>query len=290
MAKKLPVLQIDQFNEKNRGSFFYANTLEEHLKKHHIVHVPHKHDFFLVVMFTHGSGIHTIDFAKYKIKPGSVFLLTPGQMHDWKLSDDCCGYVFFHTREFYNLNFTAKKVEDYLFFSSTNQLPVIYLRQTSTHLIETRFEEILHEFNSGKLLKMEKLLALVDLLYIDLIRNYKTLRFFDSKAGSYMDKFKKLERLVDLNYLEIKSPGVYASKMNMTEKHLNRICKTCVNKTTSELISDRVVLEAKRLMVQTKNPISAIAEQLGFDDLAYFSRVFKKKTGKSPTHYLKSLH
>src|SRR3954467_5840636 len=96
-----PVYGLKQFQKVEEQGDFYANTLREHLKIHTFVNLPHKHDFYLVVLITRGSGSHEIDFIKYTAKPGMLFLMQPGQMHHWQFSKDIEGYVFFHTRTFY---------------------------------------------------------------------------------------------------------------------------------------------------------------------------------------------
>ena len=78
--------------------------------------------------------------------------------------------------------------------------------------------------------------------------------------------------------------------MFISEKHLNRICKECLNKTTSDLIMDRIMLEAKRMLVHSTKSVPEIAEQLGYLDSSYFSRLFKKKCGKTPIEFANSLN
>jgi AraC-like DNA-binding protein len=75
--------------------------------------------------------------------------------------------------------------------------------------------------------------------------------------------------------------------MAMSEKHLNRISKACLNKTTTDLITDRILLEAKRSLTHTTLCIGEIAENLGYLDNSYFARFFKKKTGETPLEFMK---
>ena len=107
------------------------------------------------------------------------------------------------------------------------------------------------------------------------------------KANSYSEKLQEFEALIEKKYIEEKSPSQYADWMNISPKHLNRITKTVVGKTASEVITDRVILEAKRRVLHTKNNFSAIAASLGYDDYAYFSKLFKKASGLAPTEFLK---
>lgn len=73
MAKKtLPIYNIENFRHFSNENDFYANSIKKHLADHHFTITPHKHDFFLTVLFTKGNGIHDIDFTSYKIDRKSV--------------------------------------------------------------------------------------------------------------------------------------------------------------------------------------------------------------------------
>ena len=103
--KKHPVYNIQNFKADLSKKELYINTFKNHLKAHSFIEKPHRHNFYLLVLFTNGTGKHEIDFAKYEIKPGSLFVLQPGQIHNWQLSADIDGYIFFYSQEIYNLYF-----------------------------------------------------------------------------------------------------------------------------------------------------------------------------------------
>ncbi len=81
MSNSLPIYRINEFQSLNLDVEFYANLLNPHVKKHDFTNLPHKHDFYLVVLITRGSGIHEVDFESYEVAPGMLFVLKPGQMH-----------------------------------------------------------------------------------------------------------------------------------------------------------------------------------------------------------------
>lgn len=283
---KLPVYNISHFNEIQKGSDFYANNFVLHLKEFHFVNTPHKHDFFLVILFTKGSGMHEIDFVKYHIKPNSIFFLSPGQSHSWQLSKDIDGYVFFHSQAFYDLNFTYQKLRQLPFYASIYNKPVLQLKGVNQLKVIPLFEEILLEYNSEKKMKYEKICALVNIVYVELSRLYDSKNDAIATPQNYLQKLTLLEELIEKNYLNIKSPGRYAEMMHMSEKHLNRICKAGLNKTTTDVIADRVIIEAKRIMAHHKHTVSEVSEILGFDDIAYFSRFFRKRTALTPLAFM----
>jgi len=285
--KTLPVYDIAAFKHLGHASDFYANDLRSHLKQNEeLILLPHGHDFYMSVLFTAGTGTHKIEFNNYLIKPGRVFMLSPGQAHTWELSDDIDGYIFFHTKEFFELNVTNEKVSDYPFFSSLNNTPLIVLKKSSLKKIESIFSEIVKEYHHNELMKFKKLFSLVNILYIDLSREYLPKKMRDDQNLPYLARVRQLEELINKNFVDIKSPGQYARLMYVSEKHLNRMVKVSLNKTTSDLITERIILEAKRMLVFSNKNIAQIIDELGYTDSAYFFRFFKKNTTLTPTAFL----
>ena len=285
MKKNLPVYTIRHFKEFKSGEDVYANYFVPHITNHHIATTPHKHDFYLIVFFTAGKGSHEIDFNTYPIKPGSVFVMNPGQMHNWKFSDDIDGYVFFHSRQFYDEGFTKESIQDYPFFSSLHNPPLVQLKKSSLPNMKLLFEEIVSEYKSGEFLRFEKLHALMTLVYIELTRQYELVKVPENE--NYLARVRMLEELIDMNFKTKKYPYEYAALMNISEKHLNRMSKSCLNKTTSDLIAERIILEAKRILIHSKLSVSEVAFELGYEDNSYFSRFFKKQTGETPVEFMK---
>lgn len=283
--KDLPVYNIDTFHAGEQDHSFYANTFSEHLKHHHFVNTPHKHDFFLVILFTKGHGSHQVDFTTYPVKPGSVFILSPGQSHNWELSKDIDGYVFFHTRDFYDSYYQSEKIQDYPFFRSVHHTPLIVLRHKQQDKVKHLFTEILEEYYGRKPMRLQKLRILVALFYINVSRYY--LPGAPEAGGQhYLDQVRKLEGLIDLHFKTEKSPAFYAGLMNLSERHLNRMCKTSLHKSVSELIADRIVLEAKRMLAGHGCTVAGVADELGYLDQSYFARFFKKKSGETPSGFV----
>ncbi len=284
----ISILDINQFELDKRQKDFFINEIPAHIFENQSkITRPHKHNSYLSILFTKGSGRHEIDFNSYEIKPGSVFLLSPGQTHHWELSEDIDGYIFSHTANFYDLHYSHNRIHQFPFFYSIQNTPYLLLDEQKDE-IESLFKKVYDEYLNKKALQQQLILSYIDIIYIELSRLYlleNSQKII--KANSYSEKLQEFEALIEKKYIEEKSPSQYADWMNISPKHLNRITKTVVGKTASEVITDRVILEAKRRVLHTKNNFSAIAASLGYDDYAYFSKLFKKASGLAPTEFLK---
>ena len=286
---KIQVLNIDAFLSTENQKEFYVSDLKTHIEKNKsFITNPHKHNSYLCILFTKGFGTHEIDFTSYEIKEGSLFLVAPGQTHHWTLSEDIDGYIFTHTQAFYNFHYTKERITQFPFFQSVHNNPHIDLTASDTKTIVNLFDLIYLEYNSQQILKTQMILNYISIIYCTLSRIYiSESKNVIKNSSNYIEKYTLFEQLIEKHFLTEKSPSKYAELLHITSKHLNRITKSSINKTASELISERIILEAKRKIVHSKISLSEIAYSLGYDDYAYFSRIFKQKEGISPSDFLK---
>jgi AraC-like DNA-binding protein len=284
------ILPIGDFGGPLAGGDVYVNTLKEHLRLHHArVEKPHKHDFFAVMLFSAGSGTHTIDFTQYRVEPGSVFIMAPGQVHSWDLSKDVDGFVVFHTRPFLDRNSMLTKAETKSFFSFAQYPSAVQLSKTASKSIQSRIQQIAAENQGHEFGKNEYMRLLIEQIYLELARAFISAGRQGEKQSPYYHKYLEFENLLEANFRTMKSASAYADRLHVSAKHLNRIVRSVIGKSTSEAILDRVILEAQRMLIHSEKNFAEIADGLGFEDYSYFSHVFKKKTGKSPSDFLKDI-
>ena len=281
------VYEIKKFKRNFFHHNLYVNTFQNHLKEHRFIESLHRHDFYVLVLFTNGTGLHKIDFDTFDITKGSLFLMQPGQIHLWELSSDIDGYIVFFSKEIYNLHFRDKKIEEYLFFQSSKNKPELVLNIDEMKQIQPYFELMVNENQEDQLQKKDKMLNLLDCILVEILRIYNIES--NHLTSTYNHKLKEFEILLEQFYKTEKSPSFYADKMAITLKHLNRISKNILNITITELITRRVILESKRIMVDKNRNITQIADELGYSNYSYFSKLFKKNVGMTPTEFVNQL-
>ena len=283
----LPVYKIRNFEEHQPGrDGFYVSTLEEHLQKHRFIQKPHKHDFYMVLLVTEGYGSHTIDFIKYEVRPGMVFFLSPGQVHSWQLPADAKGFILFFALDFYLLGFSHKKLLDFPFFNVLLRpflvLPEPEMRQATDTARQIEQERRLLQWNAADLIR-----NLLDILLIKLSRSYQAQHVQQLPTPHHYSFLQQLFGLVEQHFREHKPVSFYARQLHVTQKQLNEHCRQSLGKTTSEVIQNRIILEARRLLIHSDLTVTQIAAELGYFDNSYFSRFYKKHTGETAEQFRK---
>ena len=169
-------------------------------------------------------------------------------------------------------------------FHSTQYPPYLQLADSDISSTLTFFKRLLHEAPLSSLNSAEKVTSLIDVFYLDML-NLMVLSKNNpaKKSSTYTRKIKQLEQLIDAHYKRHHLAKEYAQMLHVSPKHLNRMCDQTLGKTTTQLIHDRILLEAKRMLVHPKTQLTQVSEELGFKDYAYFSRWFKKKCELTPS-------
>lgn len=287
-SEHLPVYAIDDFMNSPATQGFYMNRLSAHLRTHAFINRPHRHNFYILAFFAQGTGTHTIDFVTYTFSPGAVFFLSPGQVHHWSLSPDVEGSILFFSREFIEGYFAARHVSDYTVFRKGYQ----YLQLQDSRqmkLLEQLLEQIAGEHDSTAAQHDDVVRDYLDILLIKLSHLHHAAPLPTSTdAGIW--QMRELERLIDAHFLEEHAPAYYADRLHLGVKYLNELCRRYFNRTTTQLIQERLILEAKRLLVHDDLSVSQIAAQLHFVDDAYFNRFFRKVTGVTPLAFRREQH
>jgi len=256
-----------------------------YLKVHQNLHLAHKHNFYHLVLFTEGGGHHTIDFERFPVHPGQIYFMIPGQVHSWAFEGHVDGYVINFSPEFLNtLLLKPDYLDQFRFFDGNALNGVVDIPADEQAVIISIIEQILFEGQNHRPMGGDMVRALLLQLFISIGR----LQQGDQSvvAGSYNQTLLgSFQKLVEQHYIKLRLPKDYAAMLYITPNHLNALCKDVLGQSAGEVIRGRVLLEAKRLLVNLNLSISAIAYQLNFTDNSYFSKFFKKYEGITPEEF-----
>lgn len=158
---------------------------------------------------------------------------------------------------------------------------VLYAKPEQSEALLEIVEKLEHEYEHDELGRANALRAYFEILLIELIRyrSGSAAAKILSPAAKLIEKFRAL---VDEHFQRRLSVQNYALMLEVSESHLSHTVRKHTGMTAGWFIQERVLLEAKRLLVHCEANISNIASELGFNDPAYFSRLFKKHTARSP--------
>lgn len=230
---------------------------------------PHKHDFYQIVVIFSTKGWHEIDFISYKVSKNHIFVIKPGQVHSWKLSKETKGFVIEYTDASFSkayaeqdqLSRRSRVLPDHAKFSVEGPLSFDFL-----NLME-------EEFRSQKLYAANALQNYLSIFLLHLLR--VTGRESAANRGK-PELVSDFSDLVELHFRKEHSLEFYAKALNVSPKTLSAKILKALGRSAKEVISERCLLEAKRLLAYSPLSISEIGYELGFEDPNYFSRFLKQ--------------
>jgi AraC-like DNA-binding protein len=215
--------------------------------------------------------------------------MIPGQVHSWEFEGETDGYiVHFSNSLFRSFIQDQHYLERFQFFSGSSEDGVCQLPPAIHHDIIQLFEAMLHEANN----KLDSSLDMIRLQLLSLFILVERSCSSERKKKIPQQKYlliRNFQLLIDQYYRTIKLPKEYADLLYITPNHLNALCQDLLGKTAGELIRNRILLEAKRLLTNADMSITEIAYDLNFQDNSYFNRFFKKYEGLTPDEFRKQL-
>jgi AraC family transcriptional regulator, transcriptional activator of pobA len=284
--QKIPVRKISMQQEPVVTGRFRIRRVADILDGKDLVQDLHRHDFYFILALQTGRGTHEIDFTSYNVQDNSIFILRPGQVHQLELKAGGEGFLAEFDSSFYHPN--DKPATQRLIKAGNKNFCAFETGRFKT--LQDVLVNILNEYTAKKEGYFEVIKANLDIFFIEFIRQSSNPDDISKKSSTYsQERFEEFMELTSSNLATHKQVSQYADLMNLSPYQLNSITKAIVDKSASELINEQIVLEAKRYLLATSNQVKDIADHLGYEDISYFIRFFKKHTGYSPEAFRKKL-
>jgi len=176
-----------------------------------------------------------------------------------------------------------------IIFFGTQEIPLITLDKTEQRKYELLFDVFIDEFQTQDNIQGEMLQILLKRIIIKTTRLAKEQLIVKTLNNSQIDIIRKFNVLVDIHFKEKRQVQEYANLLFKSPKTLSNLFKTYNEKSPLRIIHERIILEARRLFYYTEMTVSDVAFELGYEEIAPFSKLFKKVTGQSPSQFQKSL-
>jgi len=227
-----------------------------------------------------------IDSIVTTVEKDHIVVLTPNQYFKFISGSDLIVYQF--NREFYCIKDHDKEVSCMgVLFYGNSVIPNIVLNVKDKNKLELFHQIFLEELDTVDTIQAEMLRMLMARFIITTTRLVKQQRKYNS-TNDQIDLIREFNALVEVHFRNEHSVAFYAEKLFKSPKTLsNNFVK--LKKSPLQIIHDRVILEAKRLLIYTDKTAKEIAYELGFEDASHLSRMFKKHTSFSPSEFKKQL-
>ncbi|MCC6726443.1 MAG: AraC family transcriptional regulator [Saprospiraceae bacterium] len=278
----------------NRYNFNAALPFEIEVKPLHVLHgthqglftTPHRINFYDVIWFQKGNPVCVVDFKRIEVKPNSLLFINKNQVHFYEDFNDCDGWVLLFTDTFFSKSVLETRfLSETVLFNDLLNVPYFELN-VGDNTLPDLFVAIQNELKTDN--DPSKYLILQNLLFVFLLqaeRAYRKHGMFEIKKGVDLEIAIMFRDLVDKHFAQQRGVHFYASQLNATEKVLQRSTAHVFGKSPKEYINERLVLEAKRLLLHSQSNTKEIAFDLGFDEPTNFIKYFRKYTGKTPIEF-----
>jgi len=267
---------------------FQAKRLASAMNAADLPRSPRKSDRFYLIWVKAGKGFVRIDCENHHFQADQIFCISPGQVFQYAPEAVIHGYVIAFVPEFINLDKDQKNGYSWLEqYQRLISQPVIALDQKNRSEMDELVRQMDKELQNKGLLRPEILKGLLHLFVL----------YFSGRPCAatcvVIDKDRELVRkfmsLLKEKFTSKKMVSDYAEELFVTPNYLNRTVKKVSGHTASYHIQQQIVLEAKRQAMYAGISMKEIAYQLGFDNLAHFSKFFKNNSGTNFTSFKKDL-
>lgn len=256
---------------------------------------PHIHSFYQIIWFKSGAGKHFVDFQEYDVSENTIFFIAKNQVHAFDHHVDYEGYVIHFSEDF-----LVQKENDVDFFlkcsifNNPYQQPSCCVGSGNEYKLDEYIDQMRVELAEHKKYGQEELLRLYLKAFLIQVqrRKYELEEVNKGVAPFIVDEKRaqliKFVNLIDENFTKGFLAATYAEKLSVSQRTLSNLTLELVNKKPSQMIHERIILEAKRLLLHSELNVNQIADKIGFEDPSYFVKYFKKYTSQSPVSFRNS--
>jgi AraC-like DNA-binding protein len=245
------------------------------------VEVAHQHDYYQIMFLEKVSGSHTIDFENYPAESHSIHFIGLGRVHQVHFTRGTTGGLFLFPNEIFS--HTDRHLLSSLRYFQNGSDPVLNLKAEDFKLVMALVNLTKSNLDEGVLDLSRHLLFSLLIKVRQLYMHYKDIGV-DSKSFSELASFREWMATEGVRGEAVE---VFCDVSGLSKDRLNQLCKKQYGKTALQMLHERRLLEAKRLLVYTEKQVKEVAYDCGFEDVAYFNRFFKKYTHLTPSDFRK---
>lgn len=246
----------------------------------------HRTGFYHIIWFQQGSPTHLIDFKPIKLKPNTLLFLNKDTIHRFDNKIKFGGKAILFTDSFFcKTEADTRFLRNSILFNdlfSVSQIQVQKQSKIFADLLQQMTEELQNIKDNSQAAILQNLLHN---FLLQAERERRKQNFTEIKKGADLDYIMLFKDLLETEYKKQKQVNYYAREILITEKRLNQATTKVLGKTPKEIIDDRIMLEAKRILAHTTESVKEIGHNLGFEEPTNFIKYFKKHSKLTPTEF-----
>lgn len=244
---------------------------------------PHRHAYQELIWIRQGEVRHLLDDDLVEYQADTLLIIPRGRVHALQPTSDCRGAAIRFTEEFLPM-------PSHLLFSQFVGRTALRLDRSQADVIEAYFSLLRGEYAQGDPYNLQVARHLLSAL----IAKVEEFRLRDAclipyEVNATLCIWNRFNTLIEQKLRSEHSVGFYAAELGVSTRKLGEIVKLYTGKYVSAMIDERLIVEAKRLLLFSTLSIKEIAFELGFEEHSYFTKVFKKITGTSPSDFKRNV-
>jgi len=271
-------------NKQNGNLAFKLFSFEDNSYFDHL----QRNNYYSLIWVMKGAGKLKTDFSEYDFDQPSLFAFTPYQPFLFSSHVIKGIAIYFHADFFCIHKHQTEVTCNGVLFNNIYQMPFVTVDDALRDTLNKLVDQIKNEMQNPGLAEYELLISYMKIFLISASRAKIQQRPLTKGAENENRKpviLENLKKAIEKEFKSKHTPADYATLLNISPNALARITRSYYNKTLTHLITERIIIEAKRELYLTNKSIKEVAYELGYDDEYYFSRLFKKNVSISPHVY-----
>ncbi|WP_035141140.1 helix-turn-helix domain-containing protein [Flavobacterium daejeonense] len=246
----------------------------------------HRTGFYHIIWFQHGCPLHLVDFNPIEIKPNTLLFLNKDTVQQFDKTTKFSGKAILFTDSFFcQTEADTKFLRNSILFNdlfSISRIEITKYLDLFANILQQMTDELQNTKDNSQTDILQNLLHNF-LLHAE--RERRKQNFSEIKKDANLDYVLLFKDLLEVEYKDQKQVNYYARQIIITEKRLNIATTKVLGKSPKELIDERILLEAKRILAHTTESVKEIAYYLGFEEPTNFIKYFKKHLAVTPIEF-----
>ncbi len=292
MRKSAEIPQISFLNAQQKRFEFELISIEEALsgrgRSGHSPFRPHRIAFYAILFVTKGRGHHFIDFEKFSFRKGSIIFLSKEQVHAFEKNSRMEAFILLFTEKFLERSSLGSHLMQQMsIYNYHLYAPVMHLKKENFDKFAELIYRMKEEYETADDFATEEIIQSTLKIFLFQAERIRKRKLKTQSRSYYQEEFSSFQRLLKKQMVSNRQVHFYARELGFSTKKLNRITQEIVKMPAKNYINETLILEIKRLLMNTNLSIKEIAYMTGFEAPTNFVKFFKKYAEITPAEFRK---